>query len=528
VIGRGASATVYRARQEGFDRLVALKVLHVDVSDRRAQRRFNRERALNGRLSNHPNVVTVLDSGFVDGRYPYLAMEHFEHGSLADRIAERGPLGVDLTLHVGVRIAGALESAHALGVLHRDVKPQNVLLSRYGEPALADFGIATILELEHSLTGALTPVHAAPEILEGGDPTPGADVYALGSTIYTLLAGRPPFAGPDGEGMLAQLLRITTSDLPAMPRRDVPADLVVLLRHATAKHLEQRIGSAADLGRSLQSIQAELGLSVTSLPVADPGELMRGRVEPPAPSPTLAAADSSETPVGESDPEPIPSIAKTPRPLDPPDHAWAAGAAPAPSGEEDTVGQATDTPTVIGRQQYPQQTIPPRRRRRWPMIAAVAISCALLAAAAVAVLDPGDDGETQPTAPGVTTGTSSAGATIPPDVSRYVPTDVAASIEAGTLLLTWVDHTGGDAPQLVFVYREGADVVTQAVERGATTVVVDGVRPGAPACFVVAAVMRLGDTDRPTITADSDPECINGATPAVTPPATTVPVATTP
>lgn len=172
VIGRGASATVYRALQENFGRTVAVKVLHVDVSDRKAQRRFEREKAINGRLSNHPNVVTVLDSGFVDDRYPYLAMEYFEHGSLSQRLTECGPFSVEESLHIGIRIAGALESAHKAGILHRDVKPQNILLSRFGEPALADFGIATILELEQSTTAALTPVHAAPEILEldGGDP----------------------------------------------------------------------------------------------------------------------------------------------------------------------------------------------------------------------------------------------------------------------------------------------------------------------------------------------------------------------
>lgn len=97
-------------------------------------------------------MVTVLDSGFVDGRYPYLAMEYLEHGSLAQRIAERGPFSVAESLHIGIRIAGALESAHQAGILHRDVKPHNVLLSRFNEPALADFGIATILELEMSMT----------------------------------------------------------------------------------------------------------------------------------------------------------------------------------------------------------------------------------------------------------------------------------------------------------------------------------------------------------------------------------------
>ncbi len=268
VVGHGASATVYRARQVGYDRSVALKVLNIDVSDRRGQKRFDRERSLNGRLSDHPHVVTVLDSGFVNGRHPYLAMELFEQGSLNDQLKRNGPFDLAAALHIGVRIAGALESAHRIGVIHRDVKPQNILTSRFGEPALADFGIATILQMDESFTTALTPVHAAPELLEGADPSPLSDVYALASTIYTLLAGSAPFAGPAGEGVLAQLLRITTSDIPAIPRDDIDDALLDLLRRAMAKRPAERTPSAARFGVELQDAQRRLGHAVTSLPVS--------------------------------------------------------------------------------------------------------------------------------------------------------------------------------------------------------------------------------------------------------------------
>jgi tRNA A-37 threonylcarbamoyl transferase component Bud32 len=267
IIGHGSTATVYRALQDGFDREVAIKVLHLDISDRRAQKRFQRERSLNGRLSNHPNVVTVLDSGFVDGRNPYLVMEFLEEGSLADRLKHRGPFELALVMHIGVRIAGALETAHRIGVLHRDVKPNNILLSRFEEPALADFGIAAILEMEQSFTAALTPVHAAPELLEGSEPSPQTDVYALGSTLYTLLAGAAPFAGPAGEGMLSQLLRITTTDVPTLARSDTPRELIDLLRQSMAKRPEARIGSAREFGERLQALQQQFSLPVSALPV---------------------------------------------------------------------------------------------------------------------------------------------------------------------------------------------------------------------------------------------------------------------
>jgi serine/threonine protein kinase len=273
IIGHGATATVYRAMQDGFDRPVAIKVLHLDISDRRAQKRFQRERSLNGRLSNHPNVVTVLDSGFVEGRHPYLVMEYLEEGSLADRLKARGPFELALTMHIGVRIAGALESAHRVGVLHRDVKPNNILLSRFEEPALADFGIAAILEMEQSFTAALTPVHAAPELLEGSEPSPQTDVYALGSTLYTLLAGVAPFAGPAGEGMLSQLLRITTSDVPTLARQDTPREVLDLLRDSMAKRPENRIASAGEFGERLQALQSKFGPSVSVLPVDVPSKV---------------------------------------------------------------------------------------------------------------------------------------------------------------------------------------------------------------------------------------------------------------
>ncbi|MGH9188019.1 MAG: serine/threonine-protein kinase, partial [Acidimicrobiales bacterium] len=297
-IGHGGSATVYRAEQDDFDRLVAIKVLHVDAADRRTQRRFSRERALGGRLSGHPNVMTVYDSGFLDGRYPYLAMEHFELGSLADRLAARGPLDVETVLHVGVRIAGALGSAHLAGIVHRDVKPQNILMSRFGEPVLADFGIAAVTEAGVSMTTALTPVHAAPELLEGKTPTPAADVFALGSTLHTLLAGSPPFAGPPDEGVLAQLLRITNSEVPPLPRDDIPAELTGVLHRAMAKQPEERFTSAAELGRALQRVQAVLGVATTQLPIetveVDEPSAARLDEAPLAPAPPARAEERDD------------------------------------------------------------------------------------------------------------------------------------------------------------------------------------------------------------------------------------------
>ncbi len=177
-VGRGGFSVVYRARQVELDRVVALKILAVEFVDSQVRRKFLREVQLTSKLTGHPNVVTVLDSGLTSSGRPYIAMEYFERGSLRDRLNAEGPMRVEDVLRVGVKIAAVLGAAHAEGILHRDVKPQNILISRFGEPTLTDFGTARLtaaLEVT-SRTEALTPFHAAPEVLQGQTPTPLCDI----------------------------------------------------------------------------------------------------------------------------------------------------------------------------------------------------------------------------------------------------------------------------------------------------------------------------------------------------------------
>ncbi|HEX9342823.1 MAG TPA: serine/threonine-protein kinase, partial [Actinomycetota bacterium] len=272
-VGRGGFATVYRARQERFDRTVALKVLAVDLVDERARRRFRRECLLAGRLSEHPNVVTVYDAGTTRAGRPFIAMEYCEAGSLADRLRQHGPLPLDEVLRTGVKLAGALAAAHEAGIIHRDVKQQNVLLSRFGEPALADFGVAAFANAAENsvVTDALTPVHAAPEVLEGDPATAASDLYSLGSMLYALLAGGAPYARQAGEGIVPLLLRILEGEAPRIPRDDVPDRVMAFLRQAMSKDPAQRFGGdATAFGQRLQQLQAGLGLAVADLVRAAP------------------------------------------------------------------------------------------------------------------------------------------------------------------------------------------------------------------------------------------------------------------
>jgi serine/threonine-protein kinase PknK len=254
VIGRGGSSLVYKAWQERFERYVAVKVLSGEF-DETAARRFVREMRLTGRLTGHPHVVTALDAGTTTAGQPFMATDLYEQGSLQDRLAASGPLPAVEVAAIGAKIAGALADAHALGIVHRDVKPSNILISRFGEPALADFGVAVAPGSLSGMTSgnAFTPVHVAPETVAGARPSAAGDVYSLGSTLYHLLAGEPPFFRADSPEIIALLFRIVNEPPPELHCPELPA-LVRVIRTAMAKHPAARPAGAAQLAWKLREL----------------------------------------------------------------------------------------------------------------------------------------------------------------------------------------------------------------------------------------------------------------------------------
>ena len=265
-IGRGGFGVVYRARQRDLDRTVAVKVL-TDAVDARSIARFDRERRTLGALADHPNVVTIFESGTTRQGQPYLTMEHLAGGSLGDLLARVGRIDWRAAVAAVVAVCGAVETAHRIGVLHRDIKPDNILLDRRGEVVLADFGIAGHVGGTATATGSVTASvgHAPPEVLTGARSTPVADVYSLGSTLFALLAGGPAFVRPTDESVLPVVVRVATEPVPDLRPLGVPDDVASVVERAMAKEGGDRHPSAAALGAALQEAQQRHVVAVTPM-----------------------------------------------------------------------------------------------------------------------------------------------------------------------------------------------------------------------------------------------------------------------
>ncbi|GAB2700512.1 protein kinase domain-containing protein [Nocardia thraciensis] len=259
-IGRGGFGVVYRCAQRALDRTVAVKVLSSEIDDE-SRERFLREEQAMGRLSGHPNIVDILQVDVTVSGLPFIVMPYAAHGSLEQVVRDHGPLTWADSLRVGVKLAGAIESAHRVDVLHRDVKPANVLLSRYGEPQLTDFGIARIPGGFRTSTSMITgsPAFTAPEVLKGEEPTVRSDVYGLGSTLFALLTGHAAFERQSGEKIVAQFLRITTQPIPDLREQDIPPAVAGVIERAMSAEPEDRPESALELGELLRKVQHDQG-----------------------------------------------------------------------------------------------------------------------------------------------------------------------------------------------------------------------------------------------------------------------------
>ncbi len=253
-IARGGVAVVWRAWDERLGRSVAVKVLlpHV-ATDEVTVERFRREMVTAAAVA-HPNVVAIYDTGQV-GDLVYLVMEHVDGPSLKDVLRELGPLDPVVAAALGEQVASALAEAHQRGLVHRDVKPANVLLTSSGVVKVTDFGIATAVDddqptltAEGKVVG--TAAYLAPEQLQGRTADPRVDVYSLGIVLYECLVGRPPF---DGDTPTATATARLTQDVvpPRQLRADVPRDLDAIVVRATSRTADDRFRDAGAMAAAL-------------------------------------------------------------------------------------------------------------------------------------------------------------------------------------------------------------------------------------------------------------------------------------
>lgn len=427
LVATGGSSIVYRAHQPAFDRQVAVKILTQPVRGARDRQRFAKELALTGRLADrHPNIVIPLDHGYTKDGRPFVTTPWYPQGSLASRLAVSA-LTTQEALQVGVRLAGAVATAHACGIVHRDIKPGNVLLSRHGEPVLADFGIAVSVAGTQS-TAALTPAHAPPEIFENRPATSASDIWSLGSTIWTCLAGHPPFPWGGDESVALSILRVMRDPVPPLPRDVAPESLAGVLQRCMAKNPDDR-PSAEAVGRQLQQVQSELNLPVSELTVLG----VEG-TEPDRPTELAGTSPSADDSTALR--RPPPATAST-------------GSTPAGM---------------------------PRRRRWRPALVGGLLGLAAVAGAALLLAPEAPAPAPQPTTP----------VSLP-----AMPEGLRVSLEPdGSVQLSWTDPNNGAVAYVVQVFQQSQ--LQRSLVARPTGLTIPDLKPGQPYCFVVTVPYALG------------------------------------
>jgi eukaryotic-like serine/threonine-protein kinase len=253
-LGSGGMSTVYLARDETLDRPVAVKVMHREMSEQEDQlQRFRQEARAVAKLT-HPNVVSVIDAG-EDGGYPYIVFEYVKGETLKQRIARVGALDTQEAIAYAIEVARGLSVAHARNMVHRDIKPQNVLIDEEGRAKLTDFGISRQLEQDGmTATGRVlgTTDYVAPEQAMGKGVDPRSDIYSLGVVLYEMLIGQVPFHADSQVGVA---MKHVNEELPDVQRRrpEASAAVALVVERATAKNPDERYQAIAEMIDDLET-----------------------------------------------------------------------------------------------------------------------------------------------------------------------------------------------------------------------------------------------------------------------------------
>lgn len=304
VLGRGGFATVYSGTQVSLERPVAVKVDSRALDDPRNRRRFLREVQASSRISGHPHVVSLIDTGVLEDGRPYLVMERCDGGNLADMI-DQGPIPASDAVALIEAAASALGAAHSAGVLHRDVKPGNILLDSYGSPRLSDFGIAAIQRegQEPTVTlECLTPDYAPPEAFALAAPTPAGDVWSMGAVLMALVTGHGPRRGVGGQIQSLTQIVGRINEPVVLDSPFLPAAMVPVLARAMAPDPSDRFADGQELTAVLTTLREALGegrMTVTG-PITTL-RLSRSPEEAPSPGSPTSTHTMGPTPPGTPD-----------------------------------------------------------------------------------------------------------------------------------------------------------------------------------------------------------------------------------
>jgi hypothetical protein len=510
LIGAGGSASVYKGHETAMRRNVAVKVLHTQLREGDEQQAFKLECEHAGEVGEHPYAADVYRNGFADG-CPFLIMRYYARGSLASTLRSAGQHQVGDTLTICANVATALQYAHNLGILHRDVKPENILCDAYGDPVLADFGIATDRDAAtRTLRHSMTPAYAAPEVLQHGGGWPHSDVWSLAATLYALLTGHPPFYDAR-QGDPQANLRALAGPLPLPGRPDVPGHVLQTLARALIGRPDTRTASARRFAEELNADLELLGVTPVQIRVDGPvaGPPPPAHLAPGAPYETQSgfttttaragyARGQAGRPPGASAP---PQVQGTP---------W-----PQPQESTGTV-MGLQTGYVSTHHAYRQPEQPAHRavgqRKRVPKLAIAGGGGLLLVILAVAYLLAAPKHPAANRAAATTSTSPSASvpavnaAPVPP------PQDVTAVVLSDTSVrLSWKNDGphGRDAQVIITM---GSEYKPRPLPNQSPQVIT-GLSPTQPYCFAVGYYVGSGPVNV-SYSKVTDQACIRGGKPA--------------